>query len=588
MKNRPNQFLEAIEAFGDTLVRMRNVDGMFTNIDLHLGDFGAEKEWNDDPEKAQKLFLHTKSYKDFSKPNSLILLGRTGTGKTAILRCLYDKIKRNASSEYSMAVIVPFDEILENLLQINSNFLDASTPKYVKDIIARHINCYVMRALIKRYNLTAKSKMYSYIKNAGLYNDGDESFIPGGINKFSEMFKAGLDVAEGTVKTTISGLYTAMQMAEVFSKFGYHEALIEMNNYLKNENVLVLVDTLNEYDLRNEGIVTSVKALISVCFDYYVNLKQNHICIKISIPSEIHTHIVEALPGKQQGNTVVIQWSNNDLIKMIALRLLRYGKEVQPGLFPSFQKYTYEDFYEGSNATENAKKLIYEILPKECPTSLDYTFDTIAYCIRHTLKKPREVILIFSTFVEYILQKNDSNVFFGNPNSIRDVIHSAQEDTISQALSMYVQSYKGIRDACDIVLHNRRYCFLGKELDAGHKEASVKREGYGIPEIKRILLESGLVGKVNNISNMHISPSSRCLTDNGVTELRENSIQIVKAKFEYQVKGRLSLNRDELYVIHPMCYEHYECELGQHTLVYPDQFEDDAEIMSSVRLKDRT
>lgn len=91
-----------------------------------------------------------------------------------------------------------------------------------------------------------------------------------------------------------------------------------------------------------------------------------------------------------------------------------------------------------------------------------------------------------------------------------------------------------------------------------------------------------LIGKINEISK-------KCVKEDEDSKNKrytiQNSIRIIKAKFEYQVKGRLSLNRDDYYVLHPMCYEHFECKVGSQTLVYPDEFGDEAEIMKSVQLK---
>ncbi len=86
------------------------------------------------------------------------------------------------------------------------------------------------------------------------------------------------------------------------------------------------------------------------------------------------------------------------------------------------------------------------------------------------------------------------------------------------------------------------YYFQGKDLNDKLKEAVVNRQGYDINDIKRILLESGLIGKINEISK-------KCVKEDEDNKNKrytiQNSIRIIKAKFEYQVKGRLSLNRDD-------------------------------------------
>lgn len=187
---------------------------------------------------------------------------------------------------------------------------------------------------------------------------------------------------------------------------------------------------------------------------------------------------------------------------------------------------------------------------------------------------------IFNYLLSKIMEEQNVKYFHENPDEIRNIVHSTQEEMISSALSMYTTSYMNINDTCEIILQNRHYYFQGKDLDDKLKEAVANNNGYDITDIKRILLESGLIGKINEISliNNKKDENDKCSND-------ESKVHYVKAKFEYQVKGRLSLNREDLYVLHPMCYEHFECSIDNMVLVYPDEFGDDAEIMKSVRLK---
>lgn len=572
-----------LDDFQDSISPMKNVDGLLKNVKLYLGKVDATKEWNDNREKAYRRFLHTQSYCDFIDGDALILLGRTGTGKTSILRCICENVNLKKINLYNIAIMAQFNEILENLMNVVDDFNSPMINEQLVKIISMYINCYVMKALLAQDNqINLDSKMYSYIKNNHLYDLGDEKYSRSGINKIQNMIKAAKQFS-GKAGEIASDVSTVADIINAFVQNGYEEAYREMIGALQNKKVLVLVDTLDEYDLRDAKIVLCVKALIATCFEYYNNAAVNNIFLKISIPSEIHTHLIEQLPGKQQGNTVVIQWKNNDLLKMIAIRLLEHCKNSKKKVLQFEKEYRYEDFYDDNvNSAENAKEMLYEILPRTCPTSLDFSFDTLAYCIRHTLKKPRELMTIFNYLLAKIYEENDSKFFINSPNEIRKMIHSTQEEMISAALSMYTTSYKEIKEACEIVLQGRKYYFQGKDLDSKLKEAAVNRQGYDINDIKRILLESGLIGKVNEISKIGVKDDDNSKNRNYTTE---NSIRIIKARFEYQVKGRLSLNRNDYYVLHPMCYEHFECMVGSQTLVYPDEYDDDAEIMKSVKLK---
>lgn len=562
-----NTFKKQLEKPIGRIVKMKNVDGFLKNVKQYLGTVDAIKEWNDNPKDAYKRFLHTQSYQDFIEEDALILLGRTGTGKTSILRCICENVNNQNIATYKMAIMVQFNEILDAIMTTIDDFNSPTINTQLIDIISMYINCHIMKALLNKQNIDKTSKIKSYIKNNHLYDLGDYKYNHNGINKIYNMVKKSQDLS-GKSGEIAKNVTTIMDIISAFSQNGYDEAYQEMMNILKDNKVLVLIDTLDEYDLRDAKLVLSVKALIATCFKYYNNASINHINIKISIPSEIHTHLIEMLPGKQQGNTVVIQWKNNDLIKMIAIRLLYFINCNKNKCINLRNSYRYEDFYDDNNdALSNAKNLLYEILPPNCPTSLEYSFDTIAYCIRHTLKKPRELMTVFNYLLSKIVEEQNTKYFYKTPNEIRNIIHSTQEEMISSALSMYTTSYKDINEACEIILQNRHYFFLGNELDGKLKEAAANNNGYDITDIKRILLESGLVGKINEISS------------------NKDNVYFIKAKFEYQVKGRLSLNKEDLYVLHPMCYEHFECSIDNMVLVYPDEFDDDDEIMKSVRLK---
>lgn len=565
-----------LSSFKEDTVQMRNVDGLLRNVKQYLGTIDADKEWNDNPEEAYRKFLHTQSYCDFTDPNSLILLGRTGTGKTSILRCLCENVNKKKFDLYDSAIMVSFDDILSNLIETIDDFNNPVINRQLQKSISAYINCYVMKRLIKDGIADKSSAMYAYLKEHNLYDIDDVEYTQTGISKVRCLLetatklnnKAG-EMAENAV--------TVIDIVNAFMQKGYTEAYREMIRFLNEErrNVLVLIDTIDEYDLRDIKVVLCVKALISVCFQYYKNTAFAHLYLKISIPSEIHTHLFELLPEKQQGNTVVIQWKNNDLIKMIAMRMLYWSNKDESGLMQFHNIFEYSDFYDDNpQSTENAKKILHEFLPETCPTSLSYSFDTLAYIIRHTLKKPRELMSIFNAFIAMIYEKRNLKFFIENPNEIRNAIHSTQEGMISGALSMYSKSYPNILKVCEIVLEQKRYILQGKEFDSALKEAMANNLAYNIDDIKRILLESGLIGKISEISCLH--PNSA-----GVGE----RIRLIKAKFEYQVKGKLSLNKNDYYVLHPMCYEHFQCEVGTSTLVYPDQFESESDITKSLRLK---
>lgn len=107
---------------------------LYTNTTLYLGTIDADKEWNDNPEEAYRKFLHTQSYCDFINPDSF-LLGRTGTGKTSILRCLCKNVNKNNTDLYDTAIMVSFDDILCNLIETIDDFNNPVISLQLKKIL---------------------------------------------------------------------------------------------------------------------------------------------------------------------------------------------------------------------------------------------------------------------------------------------------------------------------------------------------------------------------------------------------------------------------------------------------------------------
>ena len=577
------------DGFNDDWRTAENNDGIILNIKEFVGCKDANREWNS-PEKAKALFLHTYSYESFIYPESLILLGRTGTGKSAIMCRLQEYVNSGKARDYSFAITISYDDILTEISEMISDYQSINISAELKRLmkIFFHTRTMLYIASTSRFETKDIKNIKSYLSRNGISienNVGMSSLI----SRTLRAIKAA-GALSGKVGEVAREIDKITNVIGEFVERGYDEALDEMKRVLSNDNVLILVDSTDEYDLKDIKVLRCAKALIATCFDFYNNTEKDHVFIKISLPSEIYTMLVDQLPGKQQGNTVVIQWSSKELIRMIAIRLLessihnRFGQK----LLRFSNRYEFGDFQEANpKSYDKACELLFEILPNECPTSTNLSYHTIHYLIRHTLKKPREMMDVFDYLLTKMYDENvNMNYFKQFPDDIRKIVHSTQELMINSALSMYSTTYQNIPDDCYEILHGLKFVFKGRDLKDRLKaaQAVLEREGYGgvydQEDIKRILLESGLVGTLNRDSLVFIDSDS---DDKSRSHTLENSYRIIVALFEYQVKGRLRLNDDSYYVVHPMCYEHFECKVLNQTLVIPERI-DNEEVMN-VRIR---
>lgn len=554
--------------------QMQSVASIARDTKNHLGAGMAEKEWGDNPRLASEKFLHIGAYHRFLDEDALILLGRTGTGKTSILKSVEYNISNHNCDKYTDVILDDFTDLFDILLAQTETESEARTMYQMETIIDTTVITMVMLHMVNKYhNLDNLKKVRSFLKDNGFYSD----------NKIENLVKKILGAYRSNSKGAVAEIYNSV--SDIFNFISnelsakYEDAKKELLEFLSDKKILVMFDSLNNYNVCEKNEVLAVKALIAMCFNYYINNSTTHIYLKIALPSEVHTRILNSLPGKQQSNTVLIQWNYKELTNFVALRFLYWIKDKknkQYNLNLDFANdYKFDDFFlDNDNAYEKSRNLLHNILPLTCPTCFQFEFDTVPYCIRHTLKKPREVLMLFNALIEEIIAQKNTRYFIENPEEIKNTIHSTQESMVKSALSMYENSFEAINEACSIVLNSSNFVFYLNDIRDKLKEAEQRVHGmYDKDEILRILFESGLVGVLNDVRRID-KPPRKFKSD--------HAFDFIIANFEYQIKGKITPSLSDQYVIHPMCYEYYRCFVDDYSMVYPNRFADEEDIISLI------
>lgn len=529
----------------------------------YLGHFAAEAEWNENPNEANKRFLNVIAYKKFKDKYYIGLVGRTGTGKTSIIKKTLNDIKNNENPYFKNGIELSLKEYILNLpnyTNINSSIQSIAE---VERNLAIYINICVMRYVIENKEAFTKEKDLKSI---------EKYLSEQGIGKSTDIIRKIFDVLsevdqQNTMTSTIG---TLAKVSLAFSGESYDNALDALHKTLENESMLVVIDTLENYDIRDEQLLIITKALIQVSSEYSWNFENNKIFVKYAMPSEIYTQIRPLLPAKLIGRIISIDWNYKDLVKMVAVKFYCFAS-TQKHIFTFVDKYKLFELYEDSQMAIN---FMYEILPKMCPATIALKFDTLAYCIRHTQKKPRQLLLIIDALLNEIIEKQDENVLKNNPDYVRYIIHSVQEEMIMDSIAMYRDSIPKLLSICCDVLNGKKYCFTAKEFDKYIRDVKkIYRQGLNLDEIKRVIIESGLVGIEEN--GVYIPENSKWFEN-------EKVIRILNTSFEYQIKGNLVYNNNSVMYIHPMCYEYFKCKISKYTMVYPDRNADPDDILNEV------
>ncbi len=328
--------------------------------------------------------------------------------------------------------------------------------------------------------------------------------------------------------------------------------------------MLVLVDTMEDYDFNDLDSIVIVKTLMNYTFKCFS--EDSFISIKIALPSELYSALRGQIPAKQIGNTVFIEWKYRDLVKFIAMRCFYLVTESKwAHIFNcSIDGRLYDNI---SNDYYEAKRFLLNFLPETCSASINLSFDTLSYIIRHTQKKPRQLMVVFESIMHRVIVSGNINYYKIHEKELKKQIHYVQETLISDSLNMYSNTYPGIGEICARILSNRKYTMTDNELDDYIRNADLGTDKVSKNVIKRILIESGIIGTVDD-SNIHFVNRNNSWFKN------PNVIKIVPALYEYQVKGRLIYNEKSTYVVHPMCYEYYHSLIDFNCLVYPESYDD--------------
>ena len=563
------------ESYEPDVRRCKKVIAPLTSVEHRLGQFDAINEWQNEEEASAK-FLNTKSYKNFIQDDYIILIGRTGTGKTAILKKIQYEIENQSNRELNFKYVINiyFKPYLVELIKLKEIDNTTSSLYDLAQNIEMLLNLEVMREVYM--NTDFVNRNYPSSKSIKKY------FVDNNINSkldvFSQIISEMKSVYEGTVAEKALGTLSVLdKLRKKYINAEYNGIMADIYAFLSNQRMLILIDSMDRYNIREPEVVLITQTLVEVAFNsYYNQLKNKNILVKIALPAELSTMFIYRLPEKQQQNSVTIEWKYRELITMIAIRWFYYCKFKSNNMLLNNLTIgiKLEDFYTDYSL---AKCFLLKILPEKCVTSISLNFNTLAYCIKHTQKKPRQLMKIFNVFIDKIVNSNNVNYFFNNPERISFCIHTTQSDIISDTVNMYNDVANArILEICSDILYKKNFLITKNDLMKSIKSV-INNSNYKIDKDFKmdaekcfeILKECGMIGKIY---------SERYIDKNNSYFENDKIVRIVVSLFEYQVKEKLIFDNSDFCVLHPMCYEYFENEIDYNTLIYPSPVGDDEDL----------
>ena len=527
----------------------------FVSPDNLVGEEDASVEW-EEPESSAELFINTETYNDFKKENCLYLFGRRGTGKTAFIKKLNYEIKNGENQIYCASWIIDQeDAYIELATQLRgSPFISHPSNEIINFLIKKWIWVIQVSAMLSvvttfgnnSSRLDELKLIKKYLEEQNLLQSRTGSVAVSRLCDILINCLLDIDYAPAKIGAAIA------KMSRELKNIEFENALFATSKILKRENKksLIFIDSIEQYDLNdsiNECIVISLVEAVRRC--HKIRNKTN-ILAKAAFPSEIYSQIRVLNPGKVEGKNLFILWRYKDLVCLMAKRFYRYlYDEKSADRIADFSNYNI------------AKAFIYEHLSPTVNAVQGLEFDTLAYIIRHTQKKPRQAITILNIILT-CAQNSPIDVRNIPSEFIPIGVHARLDILIKETLSVYEQVYNNCEKIVSAILTKAPCSFHVFELDKLLKEISSLRAESCLSneEVKRMLIECGVVGTERTVHTF-------------------NGKSVVEGLFEYQIKGVLSLSNRTNLVVHPMCYEHCQINLNHDRFVYPMPYENEEILM---------
>lgn len=527
----------------------------------YLGEEDAADEWMN-PDQPLDTFLHTDAYRTFSRTDLSYLYGRRGTGKTSILHMLHYEVRNSKLNDYRYAWLIDDEETYLSLtMQVRTSQLteyeDNELQLFLREKWKWAFRVAAMQGVIwearQSNSLFNKNheKIESFLTQAGLLNGDLKPSKLSALAKIVEI--TANEIEEADMKSLqLAGVVT--RITRRLNSVDFDTANEALTKLLSAEDTfaLVLIDSLEEYNITDRISHCNIAALLSAIADIYRVRDEKRVLVKVALPAEIYNHLTIFAHDKIARRFHFINWRQKDLISFVAKRYLRRLTRPEER---SGSKYLNE-----LKALENEKSataFLYQHMPSTIETRQGVELDTLSYIVKHTQKKPRQLITILNSVLG-LCEETDCSIESLSAAIIVKGIHTRSDALVKDALDIYGRLYKEAPRIARQTFVRRRNIFRWCELDKFIQQVSSlrNRSGLSADEVKQFFVEAGILGREAR------------RTESG-------NVDYVEVEYEYQVKGVLEFSNDSVAVIHPMFYDEFESKVHRRSILFPAPYEEE-------------
>ncbi|GAB4373874.1 MAG: hypothetical protein Kow00121_17570 [Elainellaceae cyanobacterium] len=473
-------------------------------------------------DRYSKYYFHfTHFNRESLDPSVYLIVGRRGSGKTALTRFFsFQKVIQN-SIEVDIDEPIAFHEVMSKIVEVGSFNRELQIPRLVK------IWEYVIWSAIF-HELKSKDARI----RAACTLDGEE-----GVSKIIRLLlQSLLNKYLGTEDDLLD------ELDRVFRSATFKQAKEAVLEFAHKHPLIVAVDTLEKYSVNDEKLMITIAALVEFAAMFCREYAQKNIHVKVFMMDEIFPYLIEDYISntlKYVKDEIYLHWKPKDLMRMICWRLFQYLR------LKDLSKLKTADI-DWNNHRDVKEKIWKSYFGEWIENGGNIKEKTFPYVLRHTQLRPRQLIVLCNSIAKQSLRSKNFPNF--SPRDMFFGIQSAGVSLADEVFNAYSSAYPNAARIAD-ALSGIPPIFRAKELDRrAPQTASQWLDDYSPYRFRQFVAELGIVGRVRH---------------------RNEATGIVEADFEYFKRGRLIISTDDLCVIHPMFYTKLNVSFSEKLCIYP-------------------
>lgn len=521
-----------------------------------LGPFRHEKILKRSGEADRSLLIYrVKTFDQITKRDAAVVIGRRGSGKTAIVSAY---LTLSEDGQYHFR-----DDADPDVDGVESRNGDISTWKTIRVFINswNHLDEIVDKVGADARHSLHGSEDWSSLLPETVARHWARRLWHVVIRHMYELCISNDEVRRALplVRKYINGedvLPAAGALSDENLNRSFQAVKEQISQFLKQNNLscLIVIDSLEQYPVISPKFQKLIAGFLKCVNDF--NDDEGQARILCCIPEEIE-HVFSGRASNklkdlsEAGEVARLRWRPFDLLKVVAER---YRAFLRIHLTDNVEFLRSIDHLAFAKR-DDLKKFYDSVLPESITNRLGMVEATLPYIVRHTQLLPRELILIFNRAIIRSHEMKGSWRFI-EERAIVEAVEDQEPDLADQILKPYEPIYPDLLQACRTVIPELSPIFSSSDVDKW-KAKMKNMAGHECDDPWSMAFQIGIIGYIDPTESRH-----HALYEYG--------------NFHYNSKAPIMFASGREFCVHPIFSGTWKLKRpsGQSKCVYPAKIDE--------------